>query len=98
MKTYMMTAVLLAGAWVLAGCAGAGKADPTRVTGIRCADCKTLTSTDLVNNGKRTETVRRTSHTCKGCKGEVETLFTEGKWQHKCTKCAGAPCDHCDAQ
>jgi hypothetical protein len=35
---------------------------------------------------------KKYAHNCPGCKGEITTLLTEGKWEHKCTLCKDAPC------
>lgn len=96
MKTIALFAVASFAVLTLTGCGTtATGGHDNKVTGIQCADCKTIAKTEVVDLGKRTETTRKMVHVCSGCRGELETLLREGKWEHKCTKCAGAPCDYC---
>jgi len=81
--TIVMAATLLA-----AGCTSLRSGR----TALACPDCRAVFERDNVGyeDGYAFPEVN-VRHECPGCQGLLSTLFTEGRWGHKCSRCEGAP-------
>jgi hypothetical protein len=89
---FLFGALFLIGGLLFAGgCASTGSGDGAAAD-EKCPLCKTVVKKGRDTHGRDTYT----KHTCPGCKGSVESLFSEGKWMHKCSVCAAdSKCSYC---
>ena len=71
---------------IIAGCSTTtGTAHQATV----CPDCRTVMVEveDLTYSDVTSTTVMQPKHECPGCRGALETLFKEGRFQHECSIC-----------
>lgn len=62
-------------------------------TALACPSCRTVVerSNPRYENFGWGFPEEITRHECPGCQGDLKTLFTESRFTHTCSRCAGTP-------